>query len=409
MTTWRYAAATDVGLVREVNEDSIHVDNTIAIVADGMGGHAAGEVASALAVEVIEDQFRRDPTEDGLLQAIRIANQRIIDDAAANPAREGMGTTAVMCALVAAGEGRAAVVVNVGDSRAYQLRDGALRRVTTDHSVAEEWLRQGRLTAEEAEIHPRRHQLTRTLGFDPGVQPDVFRLDVQAGDRLLLCSDGLSNELTDSDIAQLAGESDTLEASVAALIEGANRHGGRDNISAILLHFDEVSVLPAMLEFASAAAVTAAAAPVTNAPTAAPEPPTSRVAQRQAAKKRRRFSWRAVAFVLALFGFIAAAFFVIGWYANSSYYLAEDQGVVAIYQGQPNGVLWFHPHKVLDTYYKVSDLSPYDQANLKNPTTVGSLDAAIAEANALYNKVHPTVPGSTTTTTSVTSTTTGSG
>ena len=180
MTRWRYASATDTGYVRESNQDALFVDNALAIVADGMGGHAAGEVASAMTVETIYQGFLANATVDALVRSFDAANREVLSNAKANPERFGMGTTALCVALLdEPGTGSTPVLFHVGDSRAYQLRDGALKQLTQDHSVAEEWVRMGRLTPEEALVHPRRHQLTRAIGVDQPLEIDVQSLSVQ--------------------------------------------------------------------------------------------------------------------------------------------------------------------------------------------------------------------------------------
>jgi protein phosphatase len=249
LTHWRYASATDTGLVRETNQDAIYVDDTLAVVADGMGGHAAGEVASALTIDLVCRNFGERPTWEGLFRAIEAANRAIIADARDNPERFGMGTTVIAVGLTRDAAGVVSpTLFNVGDSRAYQLRDGALRQLSEDHSVAEEWVRMGRLTSEEAQVHPRRHQLTRALGVEDELQVDVSSIDAEAGDRILLCSDGLSNELSGEELVRLASPPMPLEDSVSQLIDAARQAGGRDNISAILLEFDDVTVATAPIK-----------------------------------------------------------------------------------------------------------------------------------------------------------------
>ena len=157
MTTWRGAVATNVGLVREANEDAVMATDRLVVVADGMGGHAAGEVASELAVSVFARAITSEPSVAGLNAALHIVNQAILDDAVAHPERAGMGTTLTAIVPVGYEDGEALAWVNIGDSRLYQLRDGAIRQVTEDHSVAEEWVREGRISKEEAAVHPRRH------------------------------------------------------------------------------------------------------------------------------------------------------------------------------------------------------------------------------------------------------------
>jgi serine/threonine protein phosphatase PrpC len=238
LTRWRYAGATDTGLVRQSNQDAIYVDETLAMVADGMGGHAAGEVASAMATELIRDGFKTNPTVEGLYHAINAANMAVLSDARHNPDHFGMGTTVIAVGLTRDGEGvTSPTLFHVGDSRAYQLRDGALRQLSDDHSVAEEWVRMGRLTPEEAAVHPRRHQLTRGVGVEDTIAIDVLSLHAEPGDRILLCSDGLSNELDNDTLARLASVPFTLDEAVAQLVETAKQAGGRDNISAVLMEF----------------------------------------------------------------------------------------------------------------------------------------------------------------------------
>jgi protein phosphatase len=402
MSSWRYAASTDVGLVREVNEDSIFVDNHLALVADGMGGHAAGEVASALAVTTVTTMFAQDPSTEGLRRAVTLANEAIIADADAHAERLGMGTTVVALGLTAAVDGLLPVVVNVGDSRAYQLRDGALRQITADHSVAEEWVRQGRLTSEEAAVHPRRHQLTRTLGVETNVQPDLFTLSVQPGDRILLCSDGLSNELSDDEIAELASAPHSLDDAVAALVAGANRHGGRDNISAVLVEFDEVS---------------SSAPEVQEVPASQPSRAELLAPQREARRAPRRFTWRTAIFLMIFAGLVGATYEVLHWYGYSSFYLAQYQAtsssepMIAIYQGQPGGLLWFHPALSLITPYKVNQLTPFDQQQLASNITESTFQDALTRSAYMYTQwceaghlaqcntsIPTTVPSTTTTT-----------
>ena len=393
MSRWRYAAATDTGLVRDSNEDAIYVDGDVAIVADGMGGHAAGEVASRIAVEVVAEEFRADPTVNGLYKAIESANRLIMDDARENPERFGMGTTIICVGLTFDSHGVVApTLFNVGDSRAYQLRDGALRQLSEDHSVAEEWVRMGRLTPEEAAVHPRRHQLTRTLGIDGMLDIDVVSVNATPGDRILLCSDGLSNELSPEVLARIACAPTTLEDAVEELVRAAKEAGGRDNISAILLEFDEVNV---------------AANPIKKTVSTAPPPVASSATTRSVRQSRRRarFTWRSALAALVGVGVVVGFFFVMHWYAYSSYYLAPDAGVIAVYRGQPNGVLWYKPVKVLDTSYSSHQLRSVDEHSLAVGISEPSLDAALQYANYLHTawtlsqaaSVTPVTPVTTTT------------
>ncbi len=340
MTHWRYAEATDTGLVRQSNQDAVYVDDSLAIVADGMGGHAAGEVASEMTIELLRSGFAGDQSVEGLYNAINAANISVLNDARENPNHFGMGTTVIAIGLTVDDEGvTSPTLCHVGDSRAYQLRDGALRLLTDDHSVAEEWVRMGRLTPEEAAVHPRRHQLTRGIGVEDSIAVDVMSVHAVKGDRLLLCSDGLSNELDSDTLARLASAPFTLEESVTQLIQAAKEAGGHDNISAVLLEFDDVSVASRPIQ----RTISSTTPPVAKGATA--------TAVRR--RKKRRLTWRTPFVAAVLIGVVAGAYFIVHWYAYSTYYLGNDSGVVAVYQGQPGGVLWFKPTVAIDTGYNV--------------------------------------------------------
>ncbi len=389
MTRWRFAAATDTGLVRDSNEDALSADETLAIVADGMGGHAAGEVASALAVEVITREFHQNETVEGLYAAVEAANHAVLADAVAHPERFGMGTTVIAIALTEDAAGIVSpTLVNVGDSRVYQLRDGALRQLSDDHSVAEEWVRMGRLTPEEAAVHPRRHQLTRVLGMDETVEIDMVSVVAQPGDRLLLCSDGLSNELTPDQLVQLASPPMPLEDAVDKLVAAAREAGGRDNITVVLVEFDDV-----------VSTMTPVKKTISTAPPAIAPPRTVR-------RRTSRFTWRVAIAILVLLGVVAGFIGIMHWYAYSTYYLADDSGVIAVYQGQPNGVLWYSPRKVLDTTYPSAHLLPADQRLLAATISEPSLASALTYAKYLNRSWHLSKSIATTTTTTTTTKTT---
>lgn len=398
MTQWRFAAATDTGLVRQSNQDAIYVDDQLAMVADGMGGHAAGEVASAMAIEIIRDEFEVRPTVEGLYNAINTANSEVLSDAGRNPEHFGMGTTVIAVGLTRDADGvTSPTLFHVGDSRAYQLRDGALRQLSEDHSVAEEWVRMGRLTPEEAAVHPRRHQLTRGIGVEETIAIDVLSLHAEPGDRILLCSDGLSNELDNDTLARLSSAPFTLEESVTQLIESARQSGGRDNISALLVEFDEVNV----------ATVPIKKTVTSNPPPIAPSANTSRTRIHQ----QRRMTWRVWLALLFIAGVAAGFVAIVHWYAYSSYYLADDQGIVGIYQGQPSGVLWYKPVKIVDTNYKVTQLRAADRQALTATISEPTLQAARHWADYIHGQFclyHScTKSGTTTTTITGTSTTVG--
>jgi protein phosphatase len=243
----RSAGSTHVGRVRSSNEDHFGTFDDLAlyVVADGMGGHAAGEVASLMAVQTVHDAFLEaaadrtqpagteyDPSRR-LVWAIEQANQRIYASGVENHALAGMGTTVAAVWV----ENDAAYVAHVGDSRVYRLRGAAFEQVTADHSLVNDYLSRGIMTPDEAATHPMKHVLIRALGTAPTVSVDVRRLPLEAGDLFLLCSDGLSNVVPAEELAAILSKPDGphLDGHCQALIDAANRHGGLDNITAVLV------------------------------------------------------------------------------------------------------------------------------------------------------------------------------
>ena len=390
MTTWRAASATHVGLVREANEDSLYVDDHLALVADGMGGHAAGEVASELAISIYQQHVATDLSLTGLAEGLAHANQSILDDARAHPERQGMGTTLTGVALIPYGGGHAVAWANIGDSRLYLVRGGHIQQVTDDHSVAEEWVRQGRITKAEAAVHPRRHQLTRVLGMDIFTDGDTGLLPAVAGDRLVLCSDGLSNEVSDADIARIvSGESD-LDVVCDQLIQQALNAGGRDNISVVVLEIESVDV------------------EIPDTPVRSPMPPTPSAAPAIRRQSRstptilRYITWRSSAFAGAVLALGVGVFVVFGWFAQSGYYLANENGRVAVYQGHAGGFLWYQPKQVLITDFKMSELRPGDAEQITANLSEPSLSAAIRHVANMHDQWRMTQPVTTTTSTTTT-------
>ncbi len=235
------AARTDVGRIRAGNEDSLYADATpsrgLFIVADGMGGHAAGEVASAMAVQIIARELdglpaRASNAAERMEQALREANRAIFERTARESDKQGMGTTASV--LVLAGDSY--LIGQVGDSRVYRLRDGELEQLTRDHSYVQEQVDAGLLTPEQAKYHPYSNVITRCVGANAAVDPDVFAGEVRAGDVFLLASDGLTGMVDDRRLQQLLGSRAAPARVVDALIAEANGRGGLDNITAVLVH-----------------------------------------------------------------------------------------------------------------------------------------------------------------------------
>jgi serine/threonine protein phosphatase PrpC len=245
VTRLRAGAATDVGLVRANNQDQLLVDDPVFAVADGMGGHAAGEVASRTAVDALQIAFHDDDGSDGtgpeaVAEAVRAANRAVWEQAQAHAELRGMGTTLTAIALVpftpahGAAPGRDGLAVaNVGDSRTYRLRHGQLEQLTVDHSYVAELVAEGRIDAAEAEFHPQRHVLTRALGVAPDVDVDLMTVDAEPDDRYLLCSDGLSREVTDAQIASVLRRLVDPGDAARELVAEAKRRGGNDNITVV--------------------------------------------------------------------------------------------------------------------------------------------------------------------------------
>jgi protein phosphatase len=227
-----YAQLSDVGRQREGNEDSMLVNGPVFVVADGMGGAQAGEVASGMAVEALGELTPEDDAnvEEELTEAITEANRRIHDTAQDDRTLAGMGTT-LTAAVVHEGK---VTLGHVGDSRAYRYRDGELAQLTDDHSLVAELERHGKLTAAEARVHPQRSMILRALGIGAEVEVDTYCFVGEPGDVFLLCSDGLSGLVHDEVIAEVLKDCDTLEAAAEKLIELANLSGGPDNITTVL-------------------------------------------------------------------------------------------------------------------------------------------------------------------------------
>ncbi len=281
MVTLRWGAATDAGRIRPDNEDNLLVAPRVFAVADGMGGHRAGEVASALAVELLRSRLSEPGAGlDDVLAAIAEANGDIYRAALDNPAQQGMGTTVTALIVISDGgtDGPAAVttgsdpseaastgaegsasdepqaarrrsaaesepaidtevfaLINVGDSRTYLLRHGRLRRVTVDHSYVQELVTTGHITDDEARTHPRRNIVTRALGIDPSVRVDAWTLPIVRGDRFLLCSDGLVDEVHDDAITEVLTTISDPQGAADELVALANREGGRDNVTVVVV------------------------------------------------------------------------------------------------------------------------------------------------------------------------------
>lgn len=325
-----HAFRTDTGRQRHANEDSFFARSPVFVVADGMGGAQAGEVASKAAADAFDRELPDGPPEQVLRETIEAANREIHELAHRDPSRAGMGTTITV--VIVDGQSEEVAIGQVGDSRAYRFRDGKLERLTRDHSLVEEMRRKGQLTEEQAEDHPQRSIITRALGPEPDVEVDVRTVPAQSGDVLLLCSDGLTTMVEERRLAPMLAAADSMEAFVGALVDQANEAGGRDNITAVALRLEEVS-----------AAAKRAEQPTLVGPAAAEEGFTAEEVRRRAARERRpepseprRAGLRRAAKVLA--GVLIVGAVVIGaWYGNRQiWFLGTDEGGrVALYRGLP--------------------------------------------------------------------------
>lgn len=238
---------TDVGRVRSINQDSFHLikEKNISIVADGMGGHAAGDQASKIAVKTITDildayDFSEEEGESGMSveelvrYSLQEANEQILLASLSNQHLQGMGTTAIV-AVESKGK---LFIGHVGDSRTYLIRNQKISQITEDHSVVQQLVKAGAISEAEAEVHPYKNVITRCLGMQANVEPDTLEMVLEPGDRILMCSDGLSNMVSDATMEQFVNESETPELTCQKLIDLANENGGTDNITAVLLYND---------------------------------------------------------------------------------------------------------------------------------------------------------------------------
>jgi PPM family protein phosphatase len=245
----RAGSASDMGRIRSTNQDRLVVSDDMVAVADGMGGHVGGEVAARTAIDALVHAFGEDRSSEGLVAAVRYANRAIFDQGRAQGDLRGMGTTLTAAALVDDGGEAHLALVNVGDSRAYLYHRGDLTQLTDDHSLVEEMVKHGEITRAEAAVHPHRHVLTRALGLDPDVEIDAWRLVPPDGGRILLCSDGLTNEMSEDEIASVLGGVEDPGQAAQELVRQALAHGGNDNVTAVVVDIwndDPSAALPSV-------------------------------------------------------------------------------------------------------------------------------------------------------------------
>ena len=413
MTAFRWGAATDTGQLRSNNQDAylVDADREVFVVADGMGGHAGGEVASQVAVEAY--RANAADTTEGLVEAVRVANRAVYDRAGDEPDLRGMGTTLCAIGLVREHDNEYIAVLNVGDSRVYRLQSGELIQITEDHSLVEDMVRQGRLTPEEARVHPQKNIVTRALGNEETVEVDSWEVVPFAGDRYLLASDGLFNEVDDDTIASTLRRYADPDETAKELVRLANAGGGRDNITVVVV---DVVDDGGRAEQASDA-LAAEPRSTTRAPEAPPEEggaAAGGAAERRPGRdldvgesvvRHRRVTWRVVLFMIALLGVVVGGAAFTAWFARSGYFVTFDDDVVAIYQGRPGGVLWMDPSLERRTGLRRDEVPPGKVDAVEKGKEFSSLGDAEQYVANLREESEQLAATSTTTTTSTTSTT----
>ena len=434
----RWGGASHVGQVRQVNQDSLFVGTGLFVVADGMGGHAGGEVASRLAVETMEAELETGGETQpprrvlDLVTAVQAANDRVWAQSEHDQNLAGMGTTVVAIGIVEEGGEVRIAIVNVGDSRAYRLSGGDLDQISDDHSLVGELYREGRLTADEARAHPQKNIVTRAVGIDRYVDVDEFQVLPRTGDRYLLCSDGLTDEVTEDDIAHVLRTVEEPEAAAEDLVRRANEAGGRDNITLIVVDVVDDGVGPGGLSDARRDSVpdddgfshhtdedtqSLLAVPDDQAhvhrdpraerpPTPAPAPPPEREPEGSDTKAPRAVTLRSLAFVAAILLLVGGGSFLAYRYAQDTYHVGIDDDQVVIFQGRPGGFLWFDPTPVEDTGIDIDDVPPSVLDDLEAGVTQPSLQRARRYVTNLEERIEDTRPSVTTTTRPTTTTST---
>lgn len=334
--TTSFGSRTDIGCVREHNEDSLVVKPPLFVVADGMGGHAAGEVASEIAVNEIAAHMPDELDPAALGEAVDAANRSIINAALVNQDKEGMGTTCTAAML----QDDRLIIAQVGDSRAYLLHGGKLQQITRDHSLMANMIEAGQITPEEARVHPNRSVITRALGNDPTTHPDLYEMKVEAGDRLLLCSDGLTGLVSDEDIESIMNRVADPQRCASKLVNEAIAAGGFDNITVIVADVEGK--------------------------------------REETVKKVVRKTRATVALIFVLIvAIIAGTAWGASTYLHNTAYLANNDGKVAIYRGVPGEVLGFSYSELVEvTDVSVSDLSVSAQDRINENMRVSSVDEA---------------------------------
>jgi protein phosphatase len=388
-------AKSDVGMVREANEDSYLVHEPLFVVADGMGGHVAGDIASSTAVEEIRQQSDTASSDDmeTLAALVRNANSKIWEKAKADPSLHGMGTTCTLLLL----DKKKAHIAHVGDSRAYIWRGGKLTQLTEDHSLVGRMVKEGRLKPEEAEHHPQRSIVTRALGVDADVEVDLLSVDLNEGDRLMLCSDGLSSMTDSSSMQEVLGSEPDPQRAADRLIQLANDAGGEDNITVVVVDIggDGASGASSTQQASRPARSHQAAGAATGA-AAEGGPRVSDGAHAEAEPARRTWLKKlatvlVVLVLLATGGYFAARYFI----TNSWYVGVNADNRIVLFQGIPEEVGGFtfrEERRVSDL--SLNELPEFLRDGPKEGIKVDSLEDGVSKINDLKDQAQRQETGS---------------
>ena len=386
MIEFRWGTATDVGRVRSANQDQLLTMAPVFVVADGMGGHNGGEVASAIAVDEMAKASGVSSVDD-LIEAVQQANREIVDRSKLEPELRGMGTTLVALVGMTVGDEPRLGVANVGDSRLYRRGDDELVQITEDHTLVEALVRDGRLTPDDALTHPQRNIVTRALGIDDKVLVDTWELAPVAGDRYVLCSDGLFNELTPEEILGVLAEVDDPAEAAVSLVNAACDAGGRDNVTVLIVDVVDTDAAESPADDriisthkAVPESVLRLDPPVETGPD---DPHPDEIFVDRSAKKTSFITWRLGLFVgtvLLVLGILVSS---VVAYARSAYFVGLDDEQVVIYRGRPDGVLWFDPTVEETLDITVSALETEDLVEVSEGVEFDSIDDARDYASTL--------------------------
>lgn len=421
MTVLRAGGASDVGQVRTINQDSMLLGPRIYVVADGMGGHQGGEVASAMAVDAFEHGADlATVTVNDLVSRAQEANGIVYERSGDDPSLSGMGTTLVAIALVREGDEDRLAIVNVGDSRAYRLTGGQLEQISDDHSLVGEMVRDGRISDEQAREHPQKNIVTRAIGIDVDVDVDEFQLLPHAGDRYLLCSDGLTDEVPDDEIAEVLRRLDDPDDAAAELVRRANDHGGRDNITVLIVDVVDDGGLGATASAAvpdadgfshdaendtqNLLAIPDDQAHVGSGGGARNDDGTAHLAD-DGPKRPRAITVRSIAFVVVVLALVGAGLWLVNDYATNTYYVDVTDDELTIFKGRPGGVLWFDPSPAEDTGVDIDDVPAEFVDDIDERRTFSTIESARRFVANVEQRIEELAPPPTTTTTTTTTTT----